>query len=157
MPCLTNVESNCGWQFVDYRKHSFLPEYLASEYGAQPFDTILDCCGSQSLFESSPNYVRPNGLVVNIGALEAGTARTIFRWFMNTWRPTWLGGVPRKYIMFSQPPHLPGIQPLIDMVAQGLVKINLDSEWPMEDLMKAYERVTSKRAKGKVLIRVHGE
>jgi NADPH:quinone reductase-like Zn-dependent oxidoreductase len=118
----------------------------------------MDCVGSQALYENSPRYLCPGGPFVNIGAFDLadGILTQMFRWFMNSWRPTWLGGIPRPYIMFSKTPNMAEVLTLVELVEQGKLKVILDSEFEMEDLIKGYERVTSKRARGKVLIRVHG-
>nr|A0A8F4NVX8.1 RecName: Full=Medium chain reductase pydE; AltName: Full=Pyrrocidines biosynthesis cluster protein E [Acremonium sp.]QXF14604.1 PydE [Acremonium sp.] len=144
-------------EFVDYTKHTDLPEYLASTYGSQPFDSILDCVGSQDLYANSPRYLLPGRPLVNIGAFSMTDSllSTLYQWSMNSWCPTWLGGVPRPYILFSNTPDMQGVLSLVEMVQQGKLKVHIDSEFEMEDLIKAYERVTSKRARGKVLIRIH--
>lgn len=139
--------------------HDLLPDYLASAYQAQPFDSILDCVGSQSLYDSSPRYLHPTGSLVNVGALDMrnGLLRQLGQWLMNSWCPTWLGGTPRSYIMFSNTPNLQEVLTLVEMVQQGRLKVLIDSEFAMEDLVKAYDRVTSKRARGKVLIQIRPE
>lgn len=150
----------CGaHEFVDYTKHTSLPDYLASAYGTQPFDCILDCVGSQTLYTNSPSYLRPGCPFVNIGAMdvEKGIMGYAFQWFMNKWRPVWLGGVPRPFIFFSNFPEMPVVLTLIEMAEQGKLKVLVDSEFAMEDLMQAYERVESKRTRGKVLLRIHDE
>ncbi|RYP17901.1 hypothetical protein DL765_004220 [Monosporascus sp. GIB2] len=149
----------CCLQFVDYKEHASLPDYLASAFGPQPFDSILDCVGSQALYANSPRYLRPGGPLVNIGASDMGDGilRQMVRWFMNSSCPTWLGGIPRPYILFSNTPNIHEVLTLVEMVEQGRLKVILDSELAMEDLIKAYERVTSKRARGKVLIRIRAE
>ncbi|RYP78199.1 hypothetical protein DL771_000676 [Monosporascus sp. 5C6A] len=146
-------------EFVDYKKHASLPDYLASTFGLQPFDSIIDCVGSQALYANSPRYLRPGGPLVNIGAFDIGDGilRQMVRWFMNSSCPTWLGGIPRPYILFSNTPNIQEVLTLVEMMEQGRLKVILDSEFAIEDLMKAYERVTSKRARGKVLIRIHAE
>ncbi|KAK2030766.1 NAD(P)-binding protein [Colletotrichum zoysiae] len=143
-------------EFVDYRKHASLPDHLAATFGSQPFDSIIDCVGSQVLYTNSPKYLRPEGPFVNIGAIdiEIGILRHVARWVMNTTCPTWLGGIPRQYIFFSNTPNMRDVLTLVEMVEKGELKVMLDSEFAMTDLMQAYERVTSKRARGKVLIRI---
>ncbi|RYP28568.1 hypothetical protein DL766_005791 [Monosporascus sp. MC13-8B] len=170
--------------FVDYKKHASLPDYLASVFGSQPFDSILDCVGLQALYANSPRYLRPGGPLVNIGAFDMGDGilRQMVRWFMNSSCPTWLGGIPRPYLLFSNTPNIHEVLTLVEMVEQGRLKVILvmaapyhhatrakdrwndrncgnhpDSEFAMEDLIKAYERVTSKRARGKVLIRIRAK
>ncbi|GJC90831.1 zinc-type alcohol dehydrogenase-like protein C16A3.02c [Colletotrichum liriopes] len=146
-------------EFVNYKEHASLPDYLASVFGSQPFDSILDCVGSQALYESSPRYLHPSGSLVNVGTLdmEDGILRQMIRWVMNSWCPTWLGGIPRSYIMFSNTPNIQEVLTLVEQVEQGRLKVFLDSEFAMADLFMAYERVTSKRARGKVLIQIRPE
>ncbi|KPM45217.1 hypothetical protein AK830_g1351 [Neonectria ditissima] len=143
-------------EFVDYKKHVSLPDYFASAYGSQPFDSILDCVGSQALYANSPRYLCQDGRFVNIGAfdMEDGILKQLAQWFMNSWCP-W--GVPRSYILFSNTPNIQEVLALVNMVEQGKLKLILDSEFEMGDLIEAYERVTSKRARGKVLIRICAE
>ncbi|KAH7109322.1 hypothetical protein B0J13DRAFT_591270 [Dactylonectria estremocensis] len=126
-------------EFVDYKKHASLPDYLASAFGSQPFDSILDCVGSQALYANSPRYLRPGGPLVNIGAFDMGDGilRQMVRWFMNSWCPTWLGGIPRPYILFSNTPNIHQVLTLVEMVEQGRLKLILDSEFAMENLIKA--------------------
>lgn len=61
----------------------------------------------------------------------------MYRWSMNSWCPTWLGGVPRPYIPFSNTPNMQEVLSLLEIVQQGKLQVHLDSEFAMEDLMKA--------------------
>jgi NADPH:quinone reductase-like Zn-dependent oxidoreductase len=158
--CVSKL-GNVGWvmiwllfcQFVDYTAHSSLPEYLKSKYSEEQFDSILDCAGIQSLYSNSPDYLKPSGLVVNIGIFE-GIWTTARHWFSNTWWPTWLGGVPRRYIMFSTPISKDGTTHVARLVEEGKVRILIDSVWKMEDVVKAYARIATKRGRGRVIIKV---
>lgn len=142
---------------MDYTKHPSLPDYLASTYGSQPFNSILDFVGSQPLYTNSPRYLHSAGPFVNLGGMdiEEGILGQISRWTANLWRPAWLGGVPRPFIMFSDVPRMSAVLSLVEMVKQGKLKVMVDSEFAMDDLMDAYERVGSKRARGKVLLRMY--
>ena len=148
-----------GWRadlsekFIDYRKHDPLPAYLASQYAGEPFDFVLDCVGLQTLYINSPAYLKPDGIVINIGSMES-TVATLKNWIFNTWWPTWLGGVPRRYVMFSTPPSKDDAVVLLKLVEEGKLKISVDSVFSMEDAIKAYERVATKRARGRVVIKV---
>ncbi|KAL4803476.1 hypothetical protein BDV18DRAFT_163035 [Aspergillus unguis] len=141
-------------EFIDYRKHD-LPAFLASQYNAPEtqFDHILDCVGTQALFANSPSYLKPSGTYINIGMLE-GMFTTTFNWVRNVYLPTWLGGVPRKYIMFSTPPTRDDALYIAHLVEEGDIRILVDGVWEMEDAMRAYERIGSQRARGKVVVRV---
>ncbi|KAH8692264.1 hypothetical protein BGW36DRAFT_400318 [Talaromyces proteolyticus] len=143
-------------EFIDYHKHNPLPAYLAHQYGDKPFDFVLDCVGTQALFVNSPAYLKTEGAVVNIGVLE-GIGVTARNMLFNSWLPTWLGGVPRRYIMFSTPPARDDTVYLVHLIEEGRVRIPVDSVFDMEDAILAYERIATKRARGKVVVKVRSD
>ncbi|OGE48959.1 hypothetical protein PENARI_c024G06274 [Penicillium arizonense] len=142
-------------EFIDYRKHDPLPAYLARQYGDKPFDFLLDCVGTQALFVNSPAYLKVKGAVINIGMLE-GICVSARNALLNSLLPTWLGGVPRRYIMFSTPPSRDDAVYLARLIEEGRVRIPVDSVFDIEDAVRAYERIATKRARGKVVVKVHG-
>lgn len=117
---------------------------------------MLDCVGTQALFDNSPAYLKAEGAVVNIGALE-GALATMRNALFNLYLPTWLGGVPRRYIMFSTPPARDDAVYLANLVEEGRVRISVDSVFDMGDAMRAYERIATKRARGKVVVKVRSD
>ncbi|KAI9037664.1 NAD(P)-dependent alcohol dehydrogenase [Aspergillus affinis] len=143
-------------QFVDYRQHDPLPAFLANQYGDKPFDFILDCVGTQALFVHSPGYLKADGALVNIGMLENMLATT-FHILLNTLLPTWLGGVPRRYMMVSSPPLRDDVVYLAHLVEEGHLRIPVDSVFAMEDALLGYDRIATKRSKGKVVVNVRGD
>ena len=114
---------------------------------------MLDCVGLQALYVSSPAYLKPDGMVINIGSME-GPGAVLKNWIFNAWWPTWLGGVPRRYVMFSIPPSKEDAVVLIKLVEEGKLRISVDSLFSMEDVIEAYERVASRRARGRVMVKV---
>lgn len=143
-------------QFVDYKKDGPLPSFLADQYGDKPFDFILDCVGTQALFANSPAYLKPDGALVNIGVIE-GMVVTAFNSLMNMLLPIWMGGVPRRYIMFSSPPLRDDAIYLVRLVEEGRLRIPVDSVFDMEEAVRAYERIGTNRARGKTVIKVRGD
>ncbi|KAJ6172850.1 hypothetical protein N7485_005662 [Penicillium canescens] len=141
-------------EFIDYRKNDPLPAFLARQYGDKPFDFVLDCVGTQALFVNSPAYLKAKGAVINIGVLE-GICVSARNALLNSWLPTWLGGVPRRYIMFSTPPARDDAVYLARLIEEGRVRIPVDSVFDIEDAVHAYERIATKRARGKVVVKVH--
>ena len=91
-------------QVIDYRAVD-LVEHLSANYSApdKQFDIIYDCAGfTRGLYPASPAYLKPAGIVVDICAMampEAAGARvrSFARVLDRTWRPSWLGGTPRRY------------------------------------------------------------
>jgi NADPH:quinone reductase-like Zn-dependent oxidoreductase len=114
---------------------------------------VLDCVGTQALYVNSPAYLKPEGAVINIGFLE-GIVKTAINVLANQFLPTWLGGVPRRYITFSTPPDRDAAVYMARLVEEGRIRIPVDSVFDMEDVVGAYERVATKRARGKVVIKV---
>lgn len=117
---------------------------------------MLDCVGTQPLFVNSPAYLKPEGTVVNIGILE-GMYVTARNAMLNSWLPIWLGGVQRRYIMFSTPPSCDDAVYLARLVEEGRLRIPVDSVFDMKDAICAYERIATKRARGKVVVKVHDD
>ncbi|RAL00781.1 NAD(P)-dependent alcohol dehydrogenase [Aspergillus ibericus CBS 121593] len=143
-------------EFIDYRSHDSLPAYLAHQFGDKPLDCILDCVGSQAIFAHSPAYLKPEGMVVNIGTLEGAWATTR-NVLSNMYLPTWLGGVPRRYIMFSTTPTSDSAVYVAQLIKEGRLRIPVDSVFSMEDAVRAYERIATKRARGKVVVKVRND
>ncbi|KAJ5691923.1 hypothetical protein N7462_001346 [Penicillium macrosclerotiorum] len=140
-------------EFVDYKSHDSLPAFLATEYGEQPFDFVFDCVGTQALFANSPAYLKPEGAVINIGAIEgiwSTTLGILSNWFL----PTWLGGVPRRYIVFSTPPTRMATIHVVDLIEKRGLRVSVDSVFDMENALDAYVRIATKRARGKVVVKV---
>ena len=73
-------------------------------------------------------------------------------------RPLWLGGTPRQWqklpVMTVQKEKLEG---LARYVNEGKIRPVVDSVFAFEDVLKAYERIMSQRALGKVVVRVDPE
>jgi D-arabinose 1-dehydrogenase-like Zn-dependent alcohol dehydrogenase len=85
---------------IDYQANEPLHSSLAKSC-TQPFGAILDTVGSQDVYEHSPEYLKQSGVYVNVGSVGISTGLSLWRWFKNSVRPSWLGGVSRMFIMFN--------------------------------------------------------
>jgi hypothetical protein len=102
----------------------------------------------QALYVNSPAYLRLDGISKTpLGALAKN-------WILNTWWPLLLGGVPRRSMMFSTPPTKDDAVVLIRLVEEGKLRVSVKSVFCMVDTIKAYERVTTLRTRGKVIVKV---
>jgi NADPH:quinone reductase-like Zn-dependent oxidoreductase len=119
---------------VDYQAHQPVHEYLARKYGEQQFDVILDTVGSQGLYENSPGYLKTQGIFVNVGSME-GLLWAIWCWFKNTWRPSFLGGVPRKYCMFSTVFNQETADLIAKYAVEGKLKAAVSETLEMQDAL----------------------
>ncbi|MCJ1390363.1 hypothetical protein MMC18_003222 [Xylographa bjoerkii] len=122
-------------EVVDYREHQPLGAYLGSEYSNRPFDAVLDTMGVQALFESSPKFLKPDGSFINIGAYEGGPLFTAWCWLKNICLPITLGGIPRRYIMFSTIPNGEDTKQLAKLVEDDKLNVVIDSVYKMEDVL----------------------
>lgn len=114
--------------------------FLAAQYGAHPFDFILDTIGKQDLFVHSPQYLKPAGCFVNVGVFE-GPVITQLRSMLNIWLPQFLGGIPRRYSMISVMPNGEKAAYLARMVQEGQLKLVVDDVIPFEDVLEVSPRI----------------
>jgi len=98
------VKLTLRFQVVDYRAVD-LVDHLKANYSSpeKQFDIIYDCAGfNTALYPSSPAYLKPAGFFVDICAMATpketgGRVQSFARLLGRTWRPSWLGGTPRRY------------------------------------------------------------
>jgi NADPH:quinone reductase-like Zn-dependent oxidoreductase len=115
--------------------HKPLHAHLAKAYGAHPFDYILDTIGTQELFVHCPAYLKPHGLLVNVGNFE-GAGIIIWRTIVNSYLPLIFGGVPRKYLMISTTPNGDKAAGLARMVEEGKLRVVVDEVFEFEDVLR---------------------
>jgi len=120
---------------VDYQAHQPVHEFLAEQYRDHPFDAILDTVGSQTLFENCPKYLKAEGSFVNIGNMD-GLLWTVWCTLKNTWWPVFLGGVPRKYTMFSTGFTQETADIVAKYAAEGKLKVVVSEVLEMEEVLK---------------------
>ncbi|KAJ5294735.1 hypothetical protein PENANT_c014G10928 [Penicillium antarcticum] len=113
------------------------------------FDHILDHIGLPSdLYYQCHHFLRPGGVFVQVGASALTTFVGRVAW------PSFLGGGKRKYVIFFFKNTREHIVKLGELVQQGTLKLNFDSKYEFENAVKAFERLRSGRARGKVLVHV---
>jgi NADPH:quinone reductase-like Zn-dependent oxidoreductase len=120
---------------IDYRVHSPLTAYLGEQYSSEPFDAILDTIGIQKLYTESAAYLKPDGIFVNVGAME-GIMSFLCSTTKNLLVPKFLGGTPRKFILQQTNPNPERLQYLVRLVEEGKLKVVIDTVFEMEDALK---------------------
>lgn len=159
-PKLDFVKSLGADEVVDYTAYPSLSSHLAETYSSARFDAVLDTVGIQPLYTSSPAYLKPSGIFINLGGMNAtlklsSVLALLWLMMLNTLYPSFLpNGVPRKFAFLSGKPTQKDSEAVKRLVEAGKLTVPLDSVWEMEDALKAYERIQSKRARGKVLVHV---
>ncbi|KAB5583621.1 hypothetical protein GE09DRAFT_986167 [Coniochaeta sp. 2T2.1] len=142
---------------IDYTAHEPLHQHLAEKYsGDNQFDYIFDCVGDQVLYEKSPPYLKPEGKFI---CLVGGKTQGVVPYVKNNLWPTRIfWGTPRTYKILGLAPAGELQREVVRMVEKGWIKtVPVDSEFGMEEAVEAYERVLTKRARGKVVVKVSEE
>ncbi|PVI06486.1 NAD(P)-binding protein [Periconia macrospinosa] len=139
---------------IDYRKEAPFSEYLAKEYGDRKFDIIVDTVGAQDVYTHSPAFLKDDCVYVNIGDYTNGLFRTVFHWFVNLYWPQWLGGTPRRFIMFGPWETPKVIDPLTKLMADGKIKPVIERTVAFDQVLEGYDVVATKRTRGKVMVKV---
>ncbi|MCJ1324482.1 zinc ion binding [Thelotrema lepadinum] len=147
------VKSLGADEVIDYREEHPVWTYLAREYKGRPFDAIIDTAGTQALFVHSPAYLKEDGPFINVGGFE-GIMRTFLNAFSNWYLPTLFGGIPRKYIFHSTIPNREVEIELIEMLRNRKLKVVIEKLYSMEDALEGYDKIVSKRARGKHIVKV---
>ncbi|KAF7972651.1 hypothetical protein HWV62_17324 [Athelia sp. TMB] len=140
--------------FIDYTAGP-LHQALITNPPSPKFHVIFDAVGlsDSSLYKHSRLYLAPNGCYVSVSPNELN-AQALGLLFHGYLRPRWLGGVPAAFRTVFVRHSKDDLYAIRDLIAEGKLKPTVDSVFALEDTLKAYERIMSHRARGKVVIRV---
>ncbi|KAI0086310.1 hypothetical protein BDY19DRAFT_960779 [Irpex rosettiformis] len=143
--------------FIDYKK---APVYKQLEENppSPKFHFLLEAVGitDVTLYTHCEKYLAPGGIFLSVGPYPHGfhgfleALHLTFEAFL---RPKFLGGVKRKFILTTTLPF-EDFKTYAQYVADSKVKPVVDSVFAFEDVQKAYDRVLSQHATGKVVVKV---
>lgn len=124
--------------------------------GAQPFDLVFDTVGSPAdLYTAADAFLAPDGAFVQIaGDPSLAGARSVLGRML--W-PRLLGGGSRRFQFVGAANDKAQFEAMADIVAQGKASAVVDSVFPLQEAVAAYEKLRTGRARGKVLVEVGGE
>lgn len=144
-------------EFIDYTKgplHVTITENALSPKYHVIFETVglMD----SALYTNSEAYLAPGGTFVSTGPQPkgfdvVGIGKIIWKIFL---QPSWLGGTKRAWKMVNVTNERKDLEKVAEFVAEGKVKPLVDSVYAFEDTVKAYDRIMTGRATGKVVIKV---
>ncbi|KAI0639459.1 NAD-P-binding protein [Trametes polyzona] len=142
-------------EFFDYTKAP-LHEQLIAANVTPKYHVFLEAVGilDPALFVHSPAYLAPNGVFLSVGPQGSALGQIAsFAWNV-VLRPGFLGGVKRKWRLIMLKPVPEDLKDFARLVEEGKVRPLVDSVFAFEDAPKAYDRLMSKRATGKVVVKV---
>lgn len=113
------------------------------------FDHVVDHIGLPSeLYFQAHHFLKKGGVFVQVGA----SALTTF--VGRVGRPSFLGGGKRKYVILFFKNTREHLVQLGEWLQKGVLKVQVDSEYEFEDAVKAFEKLRSGRARGKIVVHV---
>jgi alkaline phosphatase D len=137
-------------EVIDY-KTTDVVEALSAH--GPTFNVVVDNVGTPAnLYKASPAFVAPHGKFVQIGMSPSLSGFTQVA--SNMLRPGFLGGGKAKYQMLMGQAAKSDLQLLAEWMGDGKVKGVKDSVFEWADAPKAYEKLKTGRARGKIVVRV---
>jgi NADPH:quinone reductase-like Zn-dependent oxidoreductase len=113
------------------------------------FNLVVDMIGTpENLYRECHHFLRAGQPFVQVGVVSILSAAG------QLIRPTLLGGGKRKlqYVFFNNVQSW--LVQLGEWIREGKIKVVLDSTFEFEDAVKAYEKLRTQRARGKVVVHV---
>jgi len=117
------------------------------------FDHVIDNIGTDSeLYFKAHEYTKPVALFVMVG--HTPSLGAMLGSMDMKWRPGMLGGGRRKYTGFFAQPSVDDLSQIGSWMKEGKVKAVIDERFKFEDAPKAFEKLKTGRARGKVVVDV---
>lgn len=124
--------------------------------GGPKYDLVVDNVGSPAdLYRHSHHFLQEKGKYIQVGVNFdlGGMASMISRM---GW-PGFLGGGKRKYEFFGAKNKTEDLQQLAAWMAEGKIKAVIDEAFALKDAVKAYEKLRTGRAKGKIVVNINSD
>ncbi|KAI9687521.1 MAG: hypothetical protein M1822_002131 [Bathelium mastoideum] len=138
-------------EVIDYKTSNVIDTLKTK--GPGYFSLVVDNVGTPNdLYYASNDFVAENGKYVQVGASVAlgavGSLLSRFFW------PAALGGGKRQFEFLGVKSKAEDLSQIAEWMSQGKVKAVIDSTFELEDAAKAYERLRTNRARGKIIVHV---
>ncbi|KFZ03551.1 hypothetical protein V502_10854 [Pseudogymnoascus sp. VKM F-4520 (FW-2644)] len=137
-------------EVLDYQSADIVKQL---QKGGQVFNLVLDNVGSPAnLYKASHTFLVPNGTFVQIGGGMSLSAIT--QLVSSMMRPGFLGGGKRKYVFVAAKANTTDFEQLVAWMKEGRIRAVIDSTFEFNEAPKAFERLKTGRARGKIVVHV---
>jgi NADPH:quinone reductase-like Zn-dependent oxidoreductase len=118
----------------------------------QVFDLVVDNIGSPGdLYSACGEFVVPSGQFVQVGmGMSMADMKLISSRML---LPSFLGGGSRKFSLAVAKNRHEDLARLGEWIAAGKIKVAVDEVFEYEDAPKAYEKLRTGRARGKIIVK----
>ena len=138
-------------EVIDY-KTSNLVEKLKSK-GPGYFSLVVDNVGTpDELYKASEDFLTEDGKYIQVGATVSLSAT--YSMLRRLFHPTALGGGKRHFQFLAVKTQAEDLSQIAIWMSEKKVKAAIDSIFELKDAAKAYERLRTNRARGKIIVHV---
>ncbi|KAG1826965.1 NAD(P)-binding protein [Suillus subaureus] len=150
-------------EFLDYTSKP-LHEQLVENPPLPKFDIIFDAVAlvDPALYKHSNAYMKPEGVFISTGPWpdlkwggSTGVSKLLSLGYEIMSHRT-SAVLMQTYSMVSVTHNPQDLAKLRDLMAEGKLKLVVDSVYGFKDVLSAYERIMTSRATGKVVVKVDG-
>jgi NADPH:quinone reductase-like Zn-dependent oxidoreductase len=119
----------------------------------QAFSLVVDNVGKPAnLYKASPQFLIPSGVFCQVGA--GFSLQQMAQMGSNMLLPGFLGGGKNKYEMILAKPRSEELARIGQWMKDGKIKAVIDEVFEFEDVPRAFAKLKTGRAKGKVIVHV---
>ncbi|KAF5259327.1 hypothetical protein FOXYS1_10060 [Fusarium oxysporum] len=138
-------------EVIDYRNQNVVQTLIQSaQHTRRKFDLVIDTVGNDpNLYWKSHLYLADDGRFVQIGIPDLGSLWDVVK--MSIW-PAFLGGGRRKYSILVLNMERKDMEEMGEWVASGKIKVVIDEVYDLDGVPRAFSKLKSGRAKGKLVI-----
>ncbi|KAL8752209.1 MAG: hypothetical protein Q9199_005904 [Rusavskia elegans] len=154
--CSTANVEFCGElgadEVVDYKKENVL-EVLLLKAKEHRYDHVVDNVGTDDqLALHCHEFMASGGVMVVVGGEP--TMKAVTQTLKRKLLPGFLGGVKGNVVGFWPEQKPEDLQQIVEWMKEGRVKTVVDSKFSFEEAPKAFERLRTGRARGKIVVDV---
>ena len=133
---------------IDYTKNNIVDELKGKQ-----FDHVVDnVMSSLDLYMKAHEYTTPNAKYITVAGEPS--LKYMSKSLQMKFRPSWLGGGRRHAEGMLAKPSVDQLGQIAAWIAEGKVRAVIDSEFAFEDATKAFEKLKTGRARGKIVVQI---
>jgi NADPH:quinone reductase-like Zn-dependent oxidoreductase len=142
-------------EVIDYRSVDVVAELKSKAASSeQKYDHLVDnIVRGSKIYEESAHFLREGGAYVQV-VVHLDTLDDIKSLLSRALLPSILGGGKRKWVFFMAKNDQKALDQIGAWAGEGKLKLVHDSEYSLENVKSAFNRLDTGRARGKVIVTI---